>query len=191
MMRAQAVRRVGGYRPFFIAAEDDDLWLRLAEHGEIGNLSAPLVRYRVHPGGVSANKQATQMLSSRLARVAARHRRQGSPDPADGLALPVDLWAAPPQPFAGDIALYRMLAWAEPGPIPSRLRDIAIDPGLLARADLTRRERRLAQEAILRYLRAVPDAPRAALLLRLIALRPLRAPQVLMRALRGAASPQD
>jgi hypothetical protein len=38
---------------------------------------------------------------------------------------------------------------------------------------------------------AAAAAPRAALLLRLVALRPQRAPQVLMRALRGAASPQD
>ena len=48
MMRADAVRRVGGYRKQWLHSEDLDLFLRLAEIGKLHNLPEYLLRYRMH-----------------------------------------------------------------------------------------------------------------------------------------------
>ena len=92
MMRADAVKAVGGYRAAFLGAEDYDLWLRLAERGAIANLPQPLVRYRVHAGGVSAQFAVRQCFSARLARLAAAERRGTGFDPAARLIEPPDWW---------------------------------------------------------------------------------------------------
>ena len=47
LVRAEAYRAVGGYRPL-AAAEDHDLWLRLAEIGRLANLPDLVTLYRVH-----------------------------------------------------------------------------------------------------------------------------------------------
>ena len=46
MIRADAMRRVGGYREEFTACEDYDLWLRLGEVGRAANIPEVLLRYR-------------------------------------------------------------------------------------------------------------------------------------------------
>ena len=47
MIRADAIRKIGGYRiEYAEAAEDYDLWLRLAEVGRIANMPEVLLRYR-------------------------------------------------------------------------------------------------------------------------------------------------
>ena len=48
MVRSVSMRAVGGYDVRYCAAEDYDLWLRLGEIGELANLSAVLLKYRVH-----------------------------------------------------------------------------------------------------------------------------------------------
>lgn len=48
MARRQALIDAGGYRQDFPAAEDYDLWLRLARFGKFHNLQEPLVAYRIH-----------------------------------------------------------------------------------------------------------------------------------------------
>jgi glycosyltransferase involved in cell wall biosynthesis len=48
MVRRSALETVGGYRKFAQYAEDLDLYLRLGEIGELTNLPAPLLRYRIH-----------------------------------------------------------------------------------------------------------------------------------------------
>ena len=48
--RAVWARGAGvGYRAEFNAAEDVDLWERLAEHTHFANLPEPLLKYRIHP----------------------------------------------------------------------------------------------------------------------------------------------
>ena len=47
MMRRDAVVAVGGYRNLSIA-EEVDLFLRLAEHGQIARLPEFLLKYRIH-----------------------------------------------------------------------------------------------------------------------------------------------
>jgi glycosyltransferase involved in cell wall biosynthesis len=46
MMRTEAVRRVGGYRPDLHIHEDHDLFLKLAEIGKLANLPEVLLKYR-------------------------------------------------------------------------------------------------------------------------------------------------
>jgi len=60
MVRRSALDRVGGYRPEYEPAEDFDLWLRLAEVGELAVLPDRLVRYRVHPQSVSSTRVRQQ-----------------------------------------------------------------------------------------------------------------------------------
>jgi glycosyltransferase involved in cell wall biosynthesis len=54
MMRAEAVRRVGGYREL-VPVEDFDLWLRLGEIGRLANLEEPLLMYRRSATGMIAS----------------------------------------------------------------------------------------------------------------------------------------
>ncbi len=60
MMRADAVRRVGGYRQGFCPAEDLDLWIRLAEVGQVANLPEPLLIRRLTLDGLVATKEHLQ-----------------------------------------------------------------------------------------------------------------------------------
>ena len=55
MMRTDALRRIGGYRPKFHNSLDYDLWLRLSEIGEISNQPLELLLYRRHANQVSAS----------------------------------------------------------------------------------------------------------------------------------------
>ncbi|MEO8736041.1 MAG: glycosyltransferase [Edaphobacter sp.] len=71
---------LGGYRNV-PDAEDYDLWLRMAELGELANLSQVLLRYRVHAQQVSVLRCRTQALGSLAARASASARRRGDCDP--------------------------------------------------------------------------------------------------------------
>ncbi|MEP1202155.1 glycosyltransferase family 2 protein [Tateyamaria sp.] len=61
MMRTDAVRQVGNYNPKFQAAQDIDLFLRLAEVGRVGNLPNVLLDYRQHVTSVGYAKRARQI----------------------------------------------------------------------------------------------------------------------------------
>lgn len=82
MFRGETIRRTGGYRTIAGRyAQDYDLWLRLAEHGELMNLSQNLLQYRVHDGQVSISKSDQQRRSAEVYKVLARQRRStGSED---------------------------------------------------------------------------------------------------------------
>jgi glycosyltransferase involved in cell wall biosynthesis len=82
-MRKEIFERAGGYRPSFDLAEDLDLWLRIAEHGEVANLDSAVVRYRIHENQVSARKLELQAIRSLAARTGARKRAGGEADPFD------------------------------------------------------------------------------------------------------------
>ena len=111
MMRADAVRRSGGYRKAFAAAEDYDLWLRMAERGGIANLPEPLVSLRRHGASVSRRNAVRQAFSVRLAQRSAAVRRTGADDPAAAFAQPPDWWAADAAAafFAPEVGFYRFL----------------------------------------------------------------------------------
>jgi glycosyltransferase involved in cell wall biosynthesis len=74
MLRAEAVAAVGGYRvrPH---AEDLDLFLRLAEAGQLENLPDTLLEYRLHEGSVGYRHAAAQRRSALAVANEARTRR--------------------------------------------------------------------------------------------------------------------
>ncbi len=86
LMRREPVLRCGGYRPWMVPAEDIELWLRLAEMGDLANLGHVLSYTRYHPGSCTQKIDDARMLINLVVRVAARMRRQGMPDP---LSVPV------------------------------------------------------------------------------------------------------
>ena len=79
MLRRDAVLRVGGYRQAFVPAEDYDLWLRLAAHGDLANLAEVCLDYRVHAGQASFARLEAQVAAELAAR---REATTGSRRPA-------------------------------------------------------------------------------------------------------------
>lgn len=67
MMRADAVRAVGGYHQDSYPAEDLDLFLRLGEMGQIDNVPDLVLRYRVHSGSISVRLSDRQIAKMRQA----------------------------------------------------------------------------------------------------------------------------
>jgi hypothetical protein len=55
-----ALALAGGYRASFELAEDMDLWLRLAEIGELANLDVNVLRYRLHGASMTRTYAASQ-----------------------------------------------------------------------------------------------------------------------------------
>jgi len=70
--RRKAVLDLGGYRPECREAEDLDLFLRLAEVGQIVNLPEPLLKYREHQAkaGISRSNEKNRCPSVRAGRSA-------------------------------------------------------------------------------------------------------------------------
>jgi len=79
MMRAAAVRQIGGYDPAYPFAQDLDMWLRLAEIGQLANLPEVILDYRFTTDGISGSSVARQ---SKLADAAcqAAWARRGLPE---------------------------------------------------------------------------------------------------------------
>jgi glycosyltransferase involved in cell wall biosynthesis len=93
MVRRSALQAVGGYRSV-LHAEDSDLYWRLSALGRLHNLSEVLGDYRLHGSSVSSGSVHNGRLmsvSSQLAAVSARRRRDARPDldfdPAWGATL--------------------------------------------------------------------------------------------------------
>jgi glycosyltransferase involved in cell wall biosynthesis len=78
MVRADALRRVGGYDERFRVAQDFDLWLRLSEIGELANLSQVLLVYRSHERSVTGRSRDLQREAVLLSFQAACHRSGSS-----------------------------------------------------------------------------------------------------------------
>ena len=83
MMRSGPAKELGGYRAPMKAAEDFDLWLRIAEMSGLANLSEVLLRYRVHPKQLSAAHRLDQCFSAELAFLCSEIRKSGMVDPVD------------------------------------------------------------------------------------------------------------
>lgn len=60
VFRKECVERVGAYRVIFEAAQDYDLWLRIAEEYEVANIEEPLCKWRITPESISTSKKAQQ-----------------------------------------------------------------------------------------------------------------------------------
>lgn len=75
MMRRAAVEQAGGYREGFAPAEDLDLFLRLAEHGQLVNLPQVLTSYRQHLASEGYARAHIQRAAAYRAVNEARRRR--------------------------------------------------------------------------------------------------------------------
>jgi hypothetical protein len=89
MIRREAVLRVGGYRPDFVAAEDVDLWLRLLDRYEAACLPEVVLDHLEQPGRLTWRALEQRILSEMGALAAADCRQVGRPDFGDE-ARPVD-----------------------------------------------------------------------------------------------------
>ena len=93
MMRTDALRAVGGYRGAYNVSEDHDLFVRLAERGEVANLPEPLLRYRRHYASVTHTQFGDRAkVKEQIIREA--YARRGRPMPADWA---YEAWAPQPQ----------------------------------------------------------------------------------------------
>jgi hypothetical protein len=81
IMRREAFEAAGGYRKGLNVAEDYDLWLRLAEVGEIANLPERLIRYRIHGDSATARKPVRQAVAIACVAAASEARRRNLPEP--------------------------------------------------------------------------------------------------------------
>ncbi len=84
LMRRSAFVEAGGLRRAFADSEDLDLWLRIAERHRLGNLEQTVVRYRIHGAQASVQRLEQQSLTALAARLSARARWAGRPDPFEG-----------------------------------------------------------------------------------------------------------
>ncbi len=66
MMRRAAYERVGGYRSKFYYAQDSDLWLRLAEVGQLDYVQRALYRYRIAAESISGRLHEHKLPYARL-----------------------------------------------------------------------------------------------------------------------------
>jgi glycosyltransferase involved in cell wall biosynthesis len=66
MVRIEPLRRIGGYRPQFLAAEDRDLCWRLGALGPCARFAEVLILYRWHDGNMSKSQRRTQLFSHAL-----------------------------------------------------------------------------------------------------------------------------
>lgn len=81
VIRRDALIEIGGWRSAFDSADDYDLTLRVSERFGLANLPDVLTYYRIHPQQKSVTNRRRQIALGELARICARYRRQGRPDP--------------------------------------------------------------------------------------------------------------
>lgn len=97
MFRKALYEQVGGYRPFFIYAQDRDLWLRMSEHCNYQIVEETLYKRMRLSDGISTNlkKSIIQASLSDFSRYCAQERANGSPDPLDKIG-PQSIFIKPP-----------------------------------------------------------------------------------------------
>ena len=181
MLRMDAIREMGGYRPVLDGAEDYDLWLRISERWLLANIPQFLLSYRLHPRSPNAAAVRRQLLSARLARLAATARRESRPDFVETLKAPLDLAALQSKDELRVTAdLYLLLGQPADGRFTSR------SLGTLGRAELSHAERKTAQFWLKELLaKQTSWFTQSIVLFWLLRLHPPRGLLLLWSALRG------
>ncbi len=80
IFRTDAYHRVGGYRGEFHIGQDLDLWVRLAEIGNVGSTQKVLYEATYSFGGISAGKAKYQQEINKTILICAMRRRSGHSD---------------------------------------------------------------------------------------------------------------
>jgi glycosyltransferase involved in cell wall biosynthesis len=85
MMRREAVEIVGGYDERFATNQDHDLFLKLAEVGQLANIPDTVVKYRRHESQVTAQSDGRNFSAAyRLKKIRREaHQRRGLPLPPE------------------------------------------------------------------------------------------------------------
>lgn len=83
IISTSAIKAVGGYRTQFASTQDYDLWLRLLESYELGNVPCTLMLYRQHDNAISQAKTTEQAINHVLALQSSEYRRKGESDPLE------------------------------------------------------------------------------------------------------------
>jgi glycosyltransferase involved in cell wall biosynthesis len=109
-MRTELVRSIGGFREYFVTAEDIDLQLRLARYARVMYLPGDCYRYRLHGESMTHTQARAQRLHYES--VARQLQRQRRPDGCDDLDLGQEVPAAP-APTAPDGATMQILGFIE------------------------------------------------------------------------------
>jgi glycosyltransferase involved in cell wall biosynthesis len=94
MFARSAFEKAGGYRAFFVVAQDLDLWLRLREHGACFGSGDVGYVARLEAGSISARRRDDQLRFARIAVDCARARQAGRDD-AQMLASVVETTGLP------------------------------------------------------------------------------------------------
>ncbi|MDZ4859604.1 MAG: glycosyltransferase [Candidatus Hydrogenedentes bacterium] len=102
MARRSAIDKIGQYSNAYPWAEDLDFFLRLAEVGEVANLSDIVLRYRQHLSSIGYSKSELQQKST-LSVVRDTHVRRGIPLPDD--------WGKAPLITSSVAQSHRKWAW--------------------------------------------------------------------------------
>jgi GT2 family glycosyltransferase len=76
MVRAEALRQIGGYSVTYEHCEDYDLYLRIARLGAIAELNEPLLLYRKHEASISQRHWREQEAAVALSEVANTNERR-------------------------------------------------------------------------------------------------------------------
>ena len=67
MLRRSVIVELNGYNPEFDAADDLELWLRMAERAKVANIPEVLIQYRLHDFAISERLGAEQRRRAELA----------------------------------------------------------------------------------------------------------------------------
>jgi glycosyltransferase involved in cell wall biosynthesis len=91
VVRRALMDTLGGYRPMFAYSCDYDMWLRCAALSGVTILPTIGYRYRLSADMTTVRNASRQQAYADLARVSARARLGGAPDPADSVdSLPAN-----------------------------------------------------------------------------------------------------
>jgi glycosyltransferase involved in cell wall biosynthesis len=90
MFRRKVWLEVGGERPCFMSAHDNDLWLRIAEQHPVAILSECYVWYRVHQANISLTAVESQGLCLLAAIRVSELRREKKVDLVGDRVAPID-----------------------------------------------------------------------------------------------------
>jgi glycosyltransferase involved in cell wall biosynthesis len=66
LVRRNALQTVGPFDGRYSPADDWELWIRLARHGSFVFVDRPIVKYRVHAGGISRNETLMNEVVARV-----------------------------------------------------------------------------------------------------------------------------
>lgn len=78
LIRMTCLKEVGSYREVFKYAQDYDLFLRLADHYEVGNLDAPLYKLRTSGNSISfQNREEQKLYASVVIEMAEEREKTG------------------------------------------------------------------------------------------------------------------